>query len=280
MHSLLRHANFFSFFVPISVHILFISWIILTPSITQILTPSSSKLKVKTISLNRVHPMAPTEVNEVKEEKMPDVIPISQKDSPPAALLPESLPQKIKEPPPVKKNQIPPTPKVVKTQANKKKVIVPPKPIAKASKKKQSPPIPSYSKELLAQAQESLAKIQPTSDNGSTTHISQSASLRIPELKSTPVSLNGEMSQVEQSYREELSNRIRERLRLPEFGEVQVKLTLERSGKVLAVEVVKAESQMNKIYVNETFPSVVFPSFGNRFGAQSQYTFRMTLANE
>ena len=74
--------------------------------------------------------------------------------------------------------------------------------------------------------------------------------------------------------------KLRRLLRLPEFGDVKLKLTLERSGKIANVSVLSAQSSLNRTYIESTLPTLKFSDFGKNFSGQSQYTFVINLTNE
>lgn len=85
---------------------------------------------------------------------------------------------------------------------------------------------------------------------------------------------------METSYRDELAYRLKHTLKMPDYGQVKIKLTLERSGKVANVQIVSSESAKNKQYVEKMIPTLVFPPFGTRFQDAKQYSFMITLKNE
>ena len=89
-----------------------------------------------------------------------------------------------------------------------------------------------------------------------------------------------ELNDKEIGYRDELAGRLKLLLRLPEFGEVKIKLTLSRAGKVAKVSIVSAESAANRTYIEKTIPTLSFPSFGNNFGTLPEYTFLISLSND
>ncbi|CUI17812.1 tolA protein of Tol-Pal system [Candidatus Protochlamydia naegleriophila] len=141
--------------------------------------------------------------------------------------------------------------------------------------------------ELLAKAKENLTKAGETRNKmsavpslalESSSIPRQIESLQIDALPtgSTPAQLNAR----EISYRDEVAQRLKLNLRLPDHGSVKVKLTLDRSGKVSQVTIVASESQKNKQYIEKTLPTLFFPSFGNQFEGASQYTFLVTLNND
>lgn len=98
----------------------------------------------------------------------------------------------------------------------------------------------------------------------------------LPVGSTVPVDLSAK----EVSYRDEIAYRLKMALKLPDYGEVKIKLTLDRSGKVASVQSVHAESTKNKQYIEKTVPSLIFPPFGTNFAQAAQYTFMITLNND
>jgi hypothetical protein len=84
----------------------------------------------------------------------------------------------------------------------------------------------------------------------------------------------------EKTYYDELVHRLKLELRLPDFGDVKIKLTLNRSGKVLKIECIKAKSAKNKAYLEKAIAKIVFPAFGQNFPKEESHTFRLHLTNE
>ncbi len=166
------------------------------------------------------------------------------------------------------------------TPITEKKTAPPPKPSAEeiAAKEKQQA--------LIAQVKENIAKIGKSRDKGSVI-----AAAGLPEgpaithlenlhIDALPDNSGATFNQQESSYRDELASRLKLLLSLPEYGEVKIRLTLDRSGKVKKVEVVKAENSANRKYVEKTIPTLKFPPFGNYFGDSESYTFLISLRNE
>lgn len=89
-----------------------------------------------------------------------------------------------------------------------------------------------------------------------------------------------QMNPQEIGYYGELASRLKLKLRLPEHGEVKIKLTLERSGRFLKVVIVSSASSKNREYIEKTLPKLTYPGFGNNFGQSSEYTFVIALSNE
>lgn len=239
----------------------------------------SQRLLVKTISLNPKTAQASP-----KTEVKPKEQPIEKVAIPQADPVPEEV-----KPTPAKETK-------PKTQAPAPAPTIKPKEVKKPEKKKEAPPpkvdkieakktetkpkaaVNPKKKELLAKAQENIAKIQSTRLNP----MKNTANLEIPKPKSFEKELAGDsdLNDREIGYRDELAGRLKLMLRLPEFGEVKIKLTLEKTGRVVKVMVIAAESDLNRKYVEKELPTVTLPPFGNNFSGMSEYTFSITLSNE
>lgn len=216
------------------------------------------KLIVKTVLLE-----PPNQKAVSAKEKVPDLLPTSstQKEESKLALNPS----KPREPAKRKESLKASPPAVFKKHEVK-------------SDKKQ--------KELFEKAQESLAKIKQSRDKLPPKPKKETINLKSPneltdlqvEQLSNP-SPNA-LTQQEVNYRDELAGRLKLMLKLPEYGEVKIQLTLNRSGQVKSVEILSAESTLNSKYVEKMIPSLTFPSFGHRFQNMNQYTFALTLRNE
>ncbi|MBA2367633.1 MAG: hypothetical protein H0V82_01240 [Candidatus Protochlamydia sp.] len=224
-------------------------------------------------------------------EKKPEAKPIPP--SPPKAIAPKPVPEKKEIPKTVVKSASPPAaPKKNEEEikrrekdalAAKEAEKVHQQEIAaiqEASRKKEQA--------LLAKAKENLAKIAETRNSINTT-----PSLKLDEAQTLkPIShlsidaLPGEygggteLSSSEINYRNEVAGRLKSGLRLPDYGAVKIKLTLDRSGKVTQIEVVSSESQKNKAYIEKTLPSILFANFGIHFKGATHYTFLVSLNNE
>lgn len=141
----------------------------------------------------------------------------------------------------------------------------------------------------LSKAKENLAKIGETRDK-----IASNSSINI-EMAPLPKELGllqvdafltendgkgGAWGLQEVSYSDEVAYRLKVSLRLPDYGSVKIKLTLERSGKVVKLETVQTQSQKNKAYVESKVPTILFPPFGQRFSSDKENTFTITLQND
>lgn len=142
---------------------------------------------------------------------------------------------------------------------------------------------------LLAKAQENLAKMSETRDKISTSSSASLKSTSLPkelgslQVDAMPIGDAGNASDwgtKEASYSDDIAYRLKMALRLPDYGTVKIKLTLDRTGKVLKVEIVQSESNKNKGYVENKIPTLLFPSFGQRFQGVAQNTFVISLQND
>lgn len=251
----------------------------LPPPEPEVIKPEPEAKKPEPEPVKKVEPAKPKKAEQVKKAE-PAKKPAAVKKKPPAAKKAEPKPKKA-EAKPAKKNEAKPKPK---KEAEKKpappKETAPPKPDPKIEAAK------AKRRELLAKAQKSVAKIEQTRDRLTAAQSSSVAAAGVPgkidNLQvETFISESGpQLSPQEISYYAELANRLKLQLRLPDFGEVKVKLTLERSGKFVKVVVVNTESAKNRAYIEKTLPTVKYTSFGNNFSGQSEYTFVLALSNE
>lgn len=176
-----------------------------------------------------------------------------------------------KEDPKPQKMEAKPKPKKTTPKAKPKAVE---KKAPALSKKTESPVKPNPKrKELIAKAQESIAKI--TLPNGNITP--HSTSLAVPELKAVKPQ---ELSADEANYQDELASRLKMLLRLPEEGIVKIQLTIDRKGKFIKMAMISSSSKANAAYVELEIPKLSFPSFGLQFKSHEQYTFPITLKSQ
>lgn len=227
----------------------------------------------------------PKPKKEEPKKAPPKQQPVVKKETKKKAPVAEKKPAQKKTEAPIAKKPAPKPAAPSKQEASagivqEKKPSGPPKPTAEeiaAQKRQQS---------LIAQAKENIAKIGQSRDKGALTatsglpegpSIHRLESLHIDAL---PTDNGVNFTPQESNYRDELASRLKLLLSLPEYGEVKIKLTLDRNGKVSKVEVVKAENTANKKYVEKTLPTLKFPPFGNYFGDAETYTFLISLRNE
>lgn len=143
---------------------------------------------------------------------------------------------------------------------------------------------------LFTKAKENLAKMGETRDKISSSSSSinleatnlpkEIGNLQVDALPVGEVESTGDLGIKEISYSQEVAYRLKMTLRLPDYGAVKIKLTLDRTGKVIKVETLQSESKKNKVYVENKIPPILFSSFGQRFQGFNQKTFEITLQNE
>jgi hypothetical protein len=134
----------------------------------------------------------------------------------------------------------------------------------------------------LAKARESLAMVEQSGDKIRTSMASTSDTVvgSIPSMLNMAIdalpvgtTIPAELSVKEMNYRDEVYIRLKRALALPEHGSGIIKLTLNRSGKVDGVEMIKTESAKNGEYILQKTSQIIFPPFENRFANAQQYTF-------
>lgn len=83
----------------------------------------------------------------------------------------------------------------------------------------------------------------------------------------------------EVNYRDQVGKTLKSELKLPEYGAVTMRLTLDPLGKVVKVEIVNSQSSKNRAYVEKNIPMLSFPPFGQQFKGELQCTFSFILKN-
>jgi colicin import membrane protein len=208
----------------------------------------------------------------------------------PVKKIEKTTPKPKKSTPTVVKKKSTSTKKVTKTQPKAKTVAKKsvPQPKKEAKPKVNAATVKETArkakqKELIASAQKSMAKIGKTNTlkNASTT-LSTAIPDKIGNLQIETFS--GDSGEVlttqELTYYDQLASRLKLGLKLPEFGAVKIKLTLERTGKYVKALVINAENSINRKYIEKTLPSIKFPPFGSNFQGQTEYTFVIAFNNE
>ena len=115
-----------------------------------------------------------------------------------------------------------------------------------------------------------------SSDYKAPSRISSLSSDGIVSITSQEAGLQGK----ERTYYEELVTRLKLHLKMPEYGEVKLKLTLNRQGKVLKVAITSAKSTKNRQAIENFLPTLTFPSFGTNFSGENEHTFLLSLNND
>jgi outer membrane biosynthesis protein TonB len=234
-------------FVVVALHLILFGWMAFSSEHYPI-QKTSRPLVVKTVTLR---PAAP--IQAPKKEA-----PLKKNESVKKEQLKKSESAK-KEQPKLKSE--------VKAKSEPK-----PKAVAKKSPKVENKPKPINPKmqSLLAQAQATMEKVQKTPGKAS------AISLPVPQLLHSEEKLTTK----ETGYQEELASLLKLLLRLPEYGQVSLELTLDRSGKVKKIKFLQSENNRNRSYIEKAIWTVAFPAFGNNFSSASEYTFHIQLENE
>jgi colicin import membrane protein len=132
----------------------------------------------------------------------------------------------------------------------------------------------------LAKARDALAGLKADSHAYKAESSKTLASeLSLPTLTASPLPEKAS-TLIEVSYQDDLILRLQTVLRLPEYGNVKVSLTLDRSGRVDAFKVLDSRSAANKKYVEEHLPRCKFADFGKHFPSENQHVFVLTLSND
>lgn len=105
-------------------------------------------------------------------------------------------------------------------------------------------------------------------------------SLSAESLVAIDASDTANCTPAERTYYDELVSRLKLALKLPEFGEVKLQLTISRAGKVVSVKNVQSKSKKNSDYAQKAIPKLHLPPFGQNFSGEKEHTFRLTLSNE
>lgn len=281
-------------------HLVLILWIFQTGEWTPPLKKPGSKLAVKTIRLNppmqSTGPIAPSKPVETPPKPIPAEQPLAMAEIPskpqpkpePPAITEKAKPKLTKsaaKPTPPKPMPQPAKPKAKEAAPAKK---APPKPAPKKIESKVQEPnsgeqaAKAKQKETLARAKEMVHQLESIKTSAAkplpTTFVpSAVADLQIDSLPNEPLQLT---SLGESNYRDEIAAHLKYQLKLPEYGEVKLKLTLSRTGGVDKIEVTTSASTANKKYVEAALPKLKFPPFGKHFNQAAHYTFVISLNNE
>lgn len=242
----------------------------------------------------------PEKIPEKAPEPLPEPAPKPEPKPEPKPVAPKPLPKKKpvlkksapKTPPkPVKKQPPPKPPAPVKKETPKKPEPKKETP-KKAAETPPSPPRPDpqieakkqKQKALLDSARSAIANVDRKSgqikETGSLEKVALPSQLGALSIDLPQISSDSNLSVMERGYRDELASRLKLMLKLPEYGVVKLKLTLNRQGKVTDVTIIQSDSAANKSHIKKALPPLTFPSFGDNFPGLDSYTFQVTLNSE
>lgn len=156
-------------------------------------------------------------------------------------------------------------------EEEKKEPTPPQKPISQTKKetppKKKSSSSPTHTAALLAEAQKNLNEVKEGPRSTTKT-----------EKKSPPPVTASDGESIE-AYASILVLQIQEQFVLPEYGEVKISLTLEKSGKVKALVIKESRSEKNSAYLKEKLNQFQFIPFYGTLKEAKEHTFIITLKN-
>lgn len=217
-------------------------------------------------------PLIVTTTMQIQEQK---------KQTPKPAPLVPAAPQPPKISPPTPSPTLPPKPvpvppspkptpvKPLTPAPSKPQPKIPPKKptttvkATKAIPEKRKPvtePEPMISDQLMREIEESIAKIE---GKNATVYIDNTLKLDYAE-----------------GYEEVLIAHLRSHLQLPEFGEVKIKITLNKDGSVVKLSVLKTESERNKKHLETHLYTIQFPRLDVLGIKKPEQTFVLTFCND
>ncbi len=161
------------------------------------------------------------------------------------------------------------TPKATPKPTVKSKPAVQNKPIPSIVKKTKSDPDP-----ILQEIADNLEAITAKNEIPQT-----KASLAIPSrvVKKAEVV---EESSMDATYNEELIAFLQNALDLPEYGEVRVRLEIDRFGYLRDCSILDSKSRKNAEFLKSRLPELAFPSFNDFSIVEITQTFTITFRNQ
>src|SRR3984957_5366248 len=235
----------------LAIHIALVGWVLYQKDYA-VNIPRTEKFVVKTVSFKSEQPVVMAE-SIVKEE----IAPSPQPSPPPLPLKKKEIAKKE----PVKKM----TPK---KEPNPKKAVVKKEAPKQKAEPKKNPKL-----------QESIAKIQKNLDKSSTQKQTESEIAEVKEIAALHINSVEILSASENGYYGALIGCLKSNLKLPEVGDVKVRLTVERSGKVRKIEILESKNQKNRSYLEKQLTKISLPPFGLNFKGEEHRTFTLTLTN-
>lgn len=237
-------------------------------------------------------PAAAREEPQPPPDKVPPAVEKPQPVTKPAASV---KPSTTAKPQPAKKTaQTPTTAPKTKAAARPAKKPAADSKVSPSRSSAKKPSSPSYDQKLLSEALERLDTSKKMVGKGSGNGGGSSA--RVARVGAVG-SLNVEQGLAEASdhqdsayegyasaspeacYIGDLIRRLQLNVRLPEPGEVKVKLTLARAGTVTRVQVLNGKPSMRKP-IEEKLRSIHFSHFGTSFPGETDHTFSLRLSND
>jgi hypothetical protein len=156
----------------------------------------------------------------------------------------------------------------------------PPKPKPALTTPPPSPSKNTKTKQLLNDLQENIAKIEAKRDN-----ILPSQAMIIPKpidaLKADVYDIHAETIETEEtSYKDGLILYLKDALHLPGYGTVKMRLTLQKDGTLQDVMALSSDSEVNRLYLENTLQELIFPPFTEELASKKTYTFVLTFCSD
>ncbi|MGM0440047.1 MAG: hypothetical protein ACQEP8_02910 [Chlamydiota bacterium] len=85
---------------------------------------------------------------------------------------------------------------------------------------------------------------------------------------------------LENTYTNSLISQLQSALKLPEYGQVKISITVGRDGSLRDLQIIFSENSNNEAYVRKALEHMTLPSFGISFRGEEQQTFNIVLNNK
>lgn len=305
-----------AFHFSLILHCAFIVVFLATSLIGPSSQPIPKRLVVHTVSLNTPPRMKTTVAPKVSAPpQKPEVQspPIAQEGPEPArspANPEQPVEQAVEQPSPgpqvapeaKKSSNTKPAPQ---GRASAKKTTLtkqtPPPKAAKNSKgaprtSQNKPSTQQYDQKLLNEALQRLDKTKTatkggassgTTSGGTTARVGtvgalhiESSALVAGEITSDDGSEGYEKASPEACYIGDLIRRLQLNVRLPEPGEVRVKLAIKKSGSVVSIQIISKNKASIRQAVEAKLKTIHFSPFGTSFKGEDEHTFSLRLSND
>ena len=104
-----------------------------------------------------------------------------------------------------------------------------------------------------------------------------SKKLSVPQLKLSVENFTSNKSNEDARYATLLVTTLQAFLLLPEYGQVSLKLTIDRNGVLVDWEILECSSTENKKYLKQMLPTLSFPQLEGSYQGKSTVIFPLRL---
>lgn len=164
---------------------------------------------------------------------------------------------------------------------NPSKPLTTTKPAQNKTEQKKEAHFNTQKNELILKAKEKINKVQsPIKSIGTTPAIPSENLIGNLQTEFSNSKVGNLGSPGEMTYNDLLIYRLKNQLKMPEFGNIEIQLTLSRNGKLISLNILTKENSKNRAYIENNLPKLTFPPFGNNFIGESQHTFFITLCGD